>query len=134
MGGWSRFLRHSEETVSCDRGSYPLQEVLRPSLGHSDSAASGPSPQIKSGVWSRSLAAGPSLLTELLPQGAGRGASGGHVKDRCSMAVETPPCSSLSLLSTVLGHQGTRCEDSGLHRMPLDEEMNHYLRVGVVCT
>lgn len=84
VDGRSCFLWHSEEPVSCDRGSYPLQEVLSPSLGHSDSAASSPGPQITAGMWSRSLG-GRALTAKLLPQGTERRASGGHRKDRCSV-------------------------------------------------
>lgn len=79
----SCFLWHSEEPVSCDRGSYPLQEVLSPSLGHSDSAASSWSPNNSWYVVKELV--GRALTAELLPQRAERRASGGHSKDRCSL-------------------------------------------------
>lgn len=100
----SCFLWHSEEPVSCDRGSYPLQEVLSPSLGHSDSAASSPGPQITAGMWSRSWWAGPSLLSFCL--NVQKGELVGATGRTGAPWVETPPCSSLSLPNIVSEPQG----------------------------
>lgn len=73
MARQSHFLKHSEEPVSYD----PLQDILRPPSDHSDTAASGPFPQITTGVWPRSLVAS-ALTAEHLLQSVEMGASGGH--------------------------------------------------------
>lgn len=100
----SYFLKHSEEPVSCD----PLQDILRPPSGHSDMAASSPFPQITAGVWPRSLLSFCFKVWKWELVGAVR-------RTGCPMGVETQPCSSLLLLSTVSELQGTYCENSGLH-------------------